>query len=200
MAQYLQPRTAPANGALSAMHYSQNAAQPYQHVTADQACQQPYGHNTPLLQRDQVDAKSQSVTTPETVVASHYCSPFTTTFFVKDKLLSWSGSDASILNEHGNVAFTIDGKALSPRGNRTLRDSTGIAVCAMQAKVHHHHTVQHLASAHPNACMLTASYLTDCYHFREYTVKTSNLPVVPHMSADGQPTQEVAHLQGRRHQ
>lgn len=71
----------------------------------------------------------------QVVVAPHFCAPVPTTFFMSDKLLSWSG-DATILNESGQVAFLVSGKIMSLRGSRILKDAAGNPVCAMKEKVY----------------------------------------------------------------
>lgn len=95
-----------------------------------------HNYQTPLEPRS-IAKSCSSPTSPDIqpIVSAEYCAPFTTTFFVKDRLLSWSGSDANILNEHGNIAFVVDGKTLSLRGSRALRDVAGHAVCVLQPKV-----------------------------------------------------------------
>ena len=50
-------------------------------------------------------------------------------------MLSWSGGDVSILDGQGGLAFTVDSKAMSLRGNRVLQDAAGNPVCAMKQKV-----------------------------------------------------------------
>lgn len=70
------------------------------------------------------------------IVGPQYCAPFPATFYVKDKLLSWSGGDVTILDERGNLVFTVDSKVLSIRGSRVLKDAAGNPVCAMKEKVH----------------------------------------------------------------
>ena len=71
------------------------------------------------------------------IVSPQYCAPLPTTFYVKDKLLSWSGGDVTILDAQGNVAFTVDSKVLSIRGSRVLKNAFGNPVCAMKEKVMH---------------------------------------------------------------
>lgn len=73
---------------------------------------------------------------PHSIVGSQYCAPHPVTFYVKDKLLSWSCGDVSILDGQGGLAFTLDSKAMSMRGNRVLKDVAGNPVCAMKQKVH----------------------------------------------------------------
>lgn len=126
-------------------HNSQHDTQPYQQTITDHPVWSQSGEQEQGLQHcyGQIAAPrsvaASTLSSPaadaQTVVAAHYCAPVTTTFFVKDKLLSWSGSDANILDEHGNIAFVVDSKTLSLRGSRVLKDATGNSVCALQAKV-----------------------------------------------------------------
>ena len=50
---------------------------------------------------------------------------------------------ANDVSQRLQIAFSVDGKALSMRGNRVLKDASGNTVCAMQAKV----TILHYADA-----------------------------------------------------
>ena len=72
----------------------------------------------------------------QSIVGPQYCAPCAVTFYVQDRLLSWSGGDVSILDGQGGLAFTVDSKAMSMRGNRVLQDAAGNPVCAMKQKVH----------------------------------------------------------------
>ena len=71
----------------------------------------------------------------QSIVGPQFCAPYPVTYYVKDKLLSWSGGDVSILDGQGGLAFTVDSKAMSMRGNRVLQDAAGNPVCAMKQKV-----------------------------------------------------------------
>ena len=70
---------------------------------------------------------------PQSIVGSQYCAPFPTTFFVKYKKLSWS--HVTVLDGQGGLAFTVDGKAMSIRGSRVLKDAAGSPICVSKAKV-----------------------------------------------------------------
>ena len=72
---------------------------------------------------------------PQSIVGSQYCAPFPTTFFIKYKKLSWSRGHVTILDGQGGLVFTVDGKALSIRGSRVLKDAAGIPICVSKAKV-----------------------------------------------------------------
>ena len=104
------PSYLPSNGSHPPQGYYNNGQQNVQNL-------QPVPHN------------------PQSIVGSQYCAPYPTTFFVKDKLLSWSGGDVTIFDGQGGVAFTVDGKAMSFRGSRVLKDAAGSPVCALRAKV-----------------------------------------------------------------
>ena len=109
-AQGVPPSYLPSNGFYPPQGYHNYGQQNVQNV-------QPVPHN------------------PQSIVGSQYCAPYPTTFFVKDKLLSWSGGDVAIFDGQGGVAFTVEGKAMSIRGSRVLKDAAGYPVCALKSKV-----------------------------------------------------------------
>jgi len=95
-----------------------------------QSTSQPQWQSTPTTQQ----AAPQQI---QTIVGSQFCAPWPTTFYVKDKLLSWSGGDVTVLDGQGGLAFTVDSKVMTMRGNRILKDAAGNPVCAMKEKVCH---------------------------------------------------------------
>ena len=120
-------------------HHSQ--AQPYQQTSAT-----PSWQASPQWQQSATQQKWATATGPpqssapvaaQAVVAPRFCAPVPTTFFVKDKLLSWSGGDVGILDQNGQPAFFVSGKVMSLRGSRVLKDAAGNPVCAMREKVVH---------------------------------------------------------------
>lgn len=68
-------------------------------------------------------------------VGPQYLAPYATTFFLQSNMFSWSGQDATILDDRGCVVFTLDVQALSFRGCRTLKDPAGNPVCSMWGQV-----------------------------------------------------------------
>ena len=131
-------------GALSApgpLGYAQSGSQSYPQSSGFQPGQsypnpqqgfqstsQPQWQSTPTTQQ----AAYQQI---QTIVGSQFCAPWPTTFYVKDKLLSWSGGDVTILDGQGGLAFTLDSKVMTIRGSRVLKDVAGNPICAMKEKV-----------------------------------------------------------------
>lgn len=131
-------------GALSApgpQFYAQSGSQSYPQSSGFQPGQsypspqqgfhstsQPQWQSTPTTQQ----AASQQI---QTIVGPQFCAPWPTTFYVKDKLLSWSGGDVTILDGQGGLGFTVDSKVMTMRGNRVLKDAAGNPVCAMKEKL-----------------------------------------------------------------
>ena len=133
--------------------YQQYAAQspptpPFQDQSASQPYPQPYlqssvnssqpesGYQSNPQWQSAAHMQQPLPQSPHSIVGSQYCAPHPVTFYVKDKLLSWSCGDVSILDGQGGLAFTLDSKAMSMRGNRVLKDVAGNPVCAMKQKVH----------------------------------------------------------------
>ena len=83
-----------------------------------------------------VPVQQSSPQSTQSIVGPQFCAPSPVTFYVKNKLLSWSGGDVSILDGQGGLAFTVDSKAISMRGAILLQDAAGNPVCARKQKVH----------------------------------------------------------------
>ena len=64
-----------------------------------------------------------------------YCVPFPTKFFMKDDMFSWSGEDATVIDDRGYVLFTVDAKVLSLPDCRSLIDAAGYPVCCITGEV-----------------------------------------------------------------
>ena len=128
--QYGHPPANQVYGNGSQAKFQSNPQQQFQNYSQPQyPGPQQFQSNSQPQYGPQQPAQSQAIVGPQ------YCSPYPTTFFVKDTLLSWSGDDANILDGNGSLAYSIDGKALSLRGSRVLKDAEGNSVCAMQSKV-----------------------------------------------------------------
>lgn len=68
-------------------------------------------------------------------IGPQYCAPFPTKFFMKDDMFSWSGEDATVVDDRGYVIFTVDAKVLSLRDHRSLKDAAGYPVCCITDEV-----------------------------------------------------------------
>lgn len=72
---------------------------------------------------------------PQAVLGEQYRSKYARDYTVQPKLWSWSGATATILDDQGSLAFSVDGQAWALRGDRVLTNALGNPVCALQAKV-----------------------------------------------------------------
>jgi hypothetical protein len=124
-------------GALSApgpQFYAQSGSQSYPQSSGFQPgqCYSNPQQGFQSTSQPQWQAAPQQI---QTIVGPQFCAPWPTTFYVKDKLLSWSGGDVTILDGQGGLAFTVDSKVMTIRGSRVLKDAAGNPVCALKEKV-----------------------------------------------------------------
>ena len=71
----------------------------------------------------------------QALVGHQYCSPQDTVFYIEGQTLSWSDRNLTILDDHGNLAFTMENKAWRLRGNKILKDIEGRSVGFLREKV-----------------------------------------------------------------
>lgn len=82
----------------------------------------------------QFGVQSEYQQAPTQVVGPQFCAPTPVAFLLQDKL-SWSRGDATILDGNGAVAFSVEGDAMSWKGNRVVKDASGNIVVSLRLKV-----------------------------------------------------------------
>ena len=71
----------------------------------------------------------------QAVLGQQFCAPHQTTFYIKDRAISWSGIDISIADDRGSTVLKLHSKAFSFSQRRTLTAVTDQPVCTLQPKV-----------------------------------------------------------------
>ncbi|CAK9215650.1 unnamed protein product [Sphagnum jensenii] len=69
------------------------------------------------------------------VVGPHFCLPYETTFAITKHVISLSHGDWTIIDSSGKKAFKVDGKVLSVRDRKYLRDAAGNKILQIRKKI-----------------------------------------------------------------
>jgi hypothetical protein len=69
------------------------------------------------------------------VVGPHFCLPYETSFAITKHVISLSHGDWTIIDSLGKKAFKVDGKVLSVRDRKYLRDAAGNKILQIRKKV-----------------------------------------------------------------
>jgi len=71
----------------------------------------------------------------QAVIAQQFCAPYPIELTVQKKAISLSDGDFKILDSNGNLVLTVDGKVMSIRDKRILRDQAGNILINMRKKL-----------------------------------------------------------------
>jgi len=69
------------------------------------------------------------------VVGQQFCVPYPIELTVQKKVISFSGGDFNVLDSNGNLFLSVDGRVLSLRDKRILRDQQGNLLLTMKKKL-----------------------------------------------------------------
>lgn len=90
--------------------------------------QQPYFQSQP---QNFAGPNSRTVA----VIGNQFCAPYPTELTIQKRVISFSGGDFNILDSNGNLFLAVDGRALSLRDTRILRDQYGNLLATMRKKL-----------------------------------------------------------------
>lgn len=69
------------------------------------------------------------------VIGQQFCAPYPVELTVQKRVISFSGGDFNVLDSNGNLLLAVDGRVLTVRDTRILRDKQGNLLVTLRKKL-----------------------------------------------------------------